>query len=78
MRGDNLVLDALAQALPLSPKQLRALSAVANGLTIEMAAQMFDVKPSTVSSQLDTCRVKLRAKNTTHAVAIAFRQGLIL
>lgn len=62
---------------PLSASQVRALQAASHGLTARLSADLFDIAYDTVRDQLKAARFALRAKNTTHAVAIALRQGLI-
>ena len=57
--------------------ELAALGAVSHGLTAGMAAEVLGISPYTVQRQLKAARRKLAAKNTTHAVAIAFRQHML-
>jgi DNA-binding CsgD family transcriptional regulator len=62
---------------PLSGAERRALQGVAAGLTTEMVARVYGLDASTIRDQLGRARFALGAKNTCHAVALAFRQGLI-
>jgi DNA-binding CsgD family transcriptional regulator len=62
---------------PLSGGERRALQGVAAGLTTEMVARVYGLDVSTIRDQLGRARFALGAKNTCHAVALAFRQGLI-
>lgn len=62
---------------PLSVAELEALTAVSNGLTSRMAGELLIKEEETIRSQLKAARMKLRAKNTTHACCMAIRQGLI-
>ena len=62
---------------PLSPHEKRALEGASRGLEAQMIADVYCVELCTVKSQLKAARLKLRAKNTTHAVAEALRRGLI-
>ena len=61
----------------LTPAELRVVAAMSHGLTAEMAADLLGVATETVKTHLKAARVRLRAKNTAHAVANALRQGLI-
>lgn len=58
--------------------ELRALLCASHGLTRMMIADVLGVSPDTVKTQLQRARQRLAAKNTTHAVALAIRAGLIL
>ncbi len=60
-----------------SPAELRALEGLSYGLTRGMFAELYGLSSETVASQLRSARFKLAAKNSTHAVAIAIRRGLI-
>lgn len=62
---------------PLSPAETRAIEGASRGLEAQMIADTYCVELSTVKTQLKAARLKLRAKNTTHAVAEALRRGLI-
>ena len=61
----------------LTAAELRVVESMSHGLTAQMAGELLAVSPETVKSQLQAARFRLRAKNTTHAVANALRQGLI-
>jgi DNA-binding NarL/FixJ family response regulator len=61
----------------VSPAELAALNAISHGLTAGMAAELLIKERETVKSQLKAVRLKLKAKNTTHAACIAIRKGLI-
>lgn len=61
----------------LSPAELDALRACSHGLTAAMAGELLAKEAETVKTQLKHARLKLGAKNTAHAVAIALREGLI-
>lgn len=72
------LLERLATtSLALDYYELSALRCLAHGLTPRMAAEALGVTPDTVRSHLVTARIKLSAKNSTHAVAAAIRAGLI-
>lgn len=57
--------------------ELRALNALIDHKTIQGAAVALNLSYHTVHDQIKNARHKLNAKNTTHAVAIVIRRGLI-
>lgn len=61
----------------LTPRQLDVIRCHAHGLDGPMTAEALGVTLATVESHLKLVRYKLRAKNTTHAVAQAIRSGLV-
>lgn len=61
----------------LTPPELRCLSATAVGLRAKEAGMVLGIAEETVKSHLSSARLKLRGKNTCHAVALAIRAGLI-
>jgi DNA-binding NarL/FixJ family response regulator len=61
----------------LSPRQIEVLTHIADGRTLPGAASAMGVSVETVKTNLTNIRWKLQAKNTTHAVAIAWRSGVI-
>lgn len=61
----------------VSRAEIEVLNAISHGLTTDMVAELLVKEASTVKSQLKSARMKLCAKNTTHAVAMGLRQGLI-
>ena len=61
----------------LTPAQLEVLREAAAGRTMSEIAAAQGRSPSTVKDHLDRARVRLRARNVTHAVAIALRRGVI-
>lgn len=63
--------------LPLTEAETLALTTAARGLRWRESAELLGVAPDTVRWALVRARQKLRAKNTTHAVAEALRRGLI-
>lgn len=60
-----------------SPAELAILKAIADGLTVPEVALLLEKGEPTVKSQLARVRLKVGARNTSHAVAIALRRGLI-
>ena len=63
--------------LDLTEPERYALLWTSHGLTTAMTADMMGLSPETVNDHLERARLKLAAKNTTHAVANAYRRGLI-
>ena len=61
----------------LAPMEKRALETISYGVGNDGAAVILGVGVETLKTQLHVARLKLGAKTTTHAVAIALRQGLI-
>jgi len=61
----------------LTKEEKLVLSLTAHGLTGPMVAEVLGKSKHTVKKQLRSARYNLGAKNTTHAVAIAIRRGLI-
>ena len=62
----------------LSVAELRALLCMSYGLGARGAADVLGVSESTVRAHLTQARRRLRAKDTTHAVAEALRRSLIV
>ena len=50
---------------------------LSQGLTIKQIAAKFNVTPDAVRMQLRFAREQLKADSNTHAIAIAFRKGLL-
>ena len=61
----------------LRPSEIRVLEAASRGLKAGMIADLYGLSRETVRKELTSARRILRAKNTTHAVAIAIRAGLL-
>lgn len=62
----------------LTPQQQKALRLASEGVRqIEMGDAMGGMRFRTVMGYLRDARMRLDAVNTTHAVAIAIREGLI-
>lgn len=56
---------------PLTTGELRTLAARARGCTDQQAATVLHVSINTVKTQLKRARLRLGAKSTAHAVALA-------
>lgn len=62
----------------LSPRELSALTLLAKGRSRAQAADELSISEHTLRVYIETARHKLGALNTTHAVARALSQGLIV
>lgn len=70
--------DYIGTAKPvLTDRQVLMLGLVAEGLTTDEIAARLWVTDNTVKSTLSNARRRLKAKNTPHAVALAFRAGAL-
>ena len=58
-------------------RQLEVLEHIADGGTVRTAALNMGVAYETASTLLQRAKMRVGARNTTHAVAIAIRRGLI-
>jgi DNA-binding NarL/FixJ family response regulator len=61
----------------LSPVEARLLELLADGLSEGEVARELSVPVGHVGSRVDELVAKLRARTTLHALAIAFRRGLL-
>lgn len=61
----------------LTSRELAVLKLVARGYTCKKIARKLGTKERTVRNQVESVRLKLRAHNSPHAVAIAKDKGLI-
>ena len=61
-----------------TPPELDVIRCFSHGLEADLAAAALGIDTDAVETRLQLARVKLAAKNTTHAVARAIRLGLIL
>lgn len=73
---DRGVADAVNQ--PLSPREVSAMTYLANGLSRAQAAQKMGISEHTLRVYIEAARHKLGALNTTHAVARALSTGVIV
>ena len=70
MKGD-------VEFFKLTDRELDVLKLVAQGFTAGEIATSLGNKERTVRNQMESVRLKLRAHNSAHAVAIAKDRGLI-
>ncbi|MEM6462779.1 MAG: LuxR family transcriptional regulator [Pseudomonadota bacterium] len=77
--SDPLVNEELSSTVDvqLTRREMEALSYLADGLTSNEIAAVLNLSNHTVDWYMNALQVKLKAKNRHHAVAIAFRLGLI-
>jgi len=61
----------------LTKRELQILEYMALGHSAKEAAKHCGITPRTVETHLDTMRLKLRARNRVHMVAIALGTGLL-
>lgn len=67
-----------APAQPLSPREIEAITLLAIGYSRAQAANTMSISEHTLRVYIESARFKLGALNTTHAVARALTQGLIV
>lgn len=63
--------------LPLSRRERDVLGRIADGDTDVQAARALSISPETVKTHVAHARRKLGARTRAHAVAVAYRQGMI-
>jgi LuxR family transcriptional regulator len=63
--------------ITMTHREIQALSNLAEGRTSPEIANVLDVSPNTVDWYVTGLQGKLKARNRNHAVALAFRMGLI-
>lgn len=69
---------SIVQHVPtLTNRELQLLMLVALGYSAKEVANRCGIAFRTVETHLDTMRLKLRARNRTHMVAIAIKLGLL-
>lgn len=61
----------------ITHKELRILNLMANGISNEKIAKRLGIKLQTVRNYLHNITKKLRAENSTHAVALCIRYGMM-
>lgn len=70
-------LRELIEGDPLTDRELEVLRGAANGEVSKQTASRMFLADETVRAYRKAAMAKLSARNTTHAVAIAIRTGLI-
>jgi LuxR family transcriptional regulator of spore coat protein len=61
----------------LTPRERNVLGLVASGDTAKQIAIRLDIAPRTVEKHIDQARLKMRAKNRVHLIALALQTGLL-
>jgi DNA-binding CsgD family transcriptional regulator len=61
-----------------SARELEVLALVAKGRTTAEVARVLHISQETIKTHLANLRHKLQARNRAHAVALAYRRGLIV
>lgn len=69
--------DVFGQTNDLTAREIGLLQLLADGDTFDTAATRLGLSVETVKDRTKMIRRKLGARNTPHAVAIAFRAGLL-
>lgn len=70
-------MDAPPAECPLTDRQLEVIAAAADGLNRAEIGQRLYMAETTVKTHLHAAAVRLGARSTTHAVAIALRAGWV-
>ncbi len=63
--------------MTLSPRQREALQFLADGHAPKRCADVLGITPRTLRQHLTVAKSKLRARDSTHAVALAMRAGVV-
>jgi LuxR family transcriptional regulator len=63
--------------ITMTHREIQALNNLAEGRTSPEIASILAVSSNTVDWYVTSLQTKLKARNRNHAVALAFRQGLI-
>jgi len=69
--------QSIRRSLELTNAEREILRLLADGLTIGEVAECRDRSRETIKTQLDNARGRLMARNVTHAVALAIRNGML-
>ncbi len=75
--GYREVAAALFEPPMPSPRERELLRMMADGLTDAEIAEQLSISAKTMRGRLHSLRIKLQARTRTHAIAIAFRRGLL-
>ncbi len=71
------MLDGPAPLPALTPREALILHKVAQGFSAKAIARSLDSAPRTVEKHIDHIRLKMRARNRAHLVALAHGAALI-
>jgi DNA-binding CsgD family transcriptional regulator len=77
LNGYEEVMAALGELPKPSQRELELLQLMADGLSDREIAEKLSISPNTIRSRQHMLRMKMQARSRTHAVAIAFRRGLL-
>ncbi len=69
--------DPLSKKDKLTPHEIETLTWISRGKSRWETGIILGVSEDTVKARLERCRQKLRASNTTHAIAVAILHGLL-
>lgn len=78
IQGDRVPGASLGGSRGLSPREVDALTFLAMGYARGQVADMLSISEHTLRAYIESARFKLGALNTTHAVAKALSEGLIV
>jgi len=71
-------IDTSRRVPALTPRQIQVMQFRADGHTREHTAHVLGISVHTVDSVLKAVRVRLEARDTAHAIALAFRHGHVV
>ncbi|WP_158617327.1 helix-turn-helix transcriptional regulator [Falsigemmobacter faecalis] len=74
----DIILSAVEAQPALSAEDVRVLSDLARGYSQKEIAVALSLSRETIKKRLEKIRIQLGARNSTHAVSLAQRRGLIL
>ena len=77
LRSVDRLLHTMRHIDDITDRELEVLELMSRGCTYSETGRVLYVEASTVKSTLKRVRAKLGARNVTHAVAIALREGMI-
>jgi DNA-binding NarL/FixJ family response regulator len=69
--------DAPKEADQLTPREIEVLTCLAEGLTGKQCAKHLSVSLDTIQKHVVSTKRKLRANTRAHAVAIAYKRGIL-
>lgn len=75
--GSEAVIETPASGPPLTRRQLDVLQLLAEGFTAGQIAGLLGCAPSTVTTHIYHCHLRLNVSTTVGAVVVAIRQGWI-